>query len=607
MSNDSESKLTRRGLTKSIAAIGAASLAGCPGNSSGGDGGDGGDSGGDSGGGGGGELGERVPEITLRYFSGIWATQFMERTSPMAQSRWEDDLGLSVNIEGVETSAYVSDVFGGKFAYDVGWLTGHTRPSRLDPNYPVVTENRIDGAGSRNEADQSLNYGAYASCEFSMPAYEQEFAATEEERRELVNEALSVASSDYMWMNIAPSGIYGAINTDTVEPAGVGSMGISAQNVFSILQSLPKEGTRKVISDSTLHLRPRNPYMASGPYPRLVYEYSPLIAFTPEAEKQGYLAEDWEVSDEARSFTFTLRDATFQDGTQITAEDVKFSFEFVDDNHADMNGAPPVGHSSIEVVDDRTVTISFEQPSLSFLNRIVPLIAILKEDVWTEADGNTGQFEPPNGHASGPFAVTEFQSSQRMEMETHTGHPFAPDPDELSGITVVAFDEEASLINAMRAGEVDTANDISFNGYTQLGEEDNMFTDIGLDYLPHAMVPYYPTAPTKFKPFRQALGMVLNRQEMQSVGLPGLEIEPELHSRVLVERHPWAAPEEMLTKYTDDPTGDAEGARQVLSDAGWGWDDDGNLHYPPDADLEPRWAEGEAPSPENYPCLDEIL
>lgn len=46
-------------------------------------------------------------------------------------------------------------------------------------------------------------------------------------------------------------------------------------------------------------------------------------------------------------------------------------------------------------------------------------------------------------------------------------------------------------------------------------------------------------------------------------------------------------------------TGDVEAARQALSDAGWGWDDQGNLHYPEGAELE-AWPEGETPNPDNF-------
>jgi peptide/nickel transport system substrate-binding protein len=52
-------------------------------------------------------------------------------------------------------------------------------------------------------------------------------------------------------------------------------------------------------------------------------------------------------------------------------------------------------------------------------------------------------------------------------------------------------------------------------------------------------------------------------------------------------------------------TGDEEAARQVLSEAGWGWDDNGNLHYPPDADLSPKWPKGSIPPVGDIPCLNE--
>jgi peptide/nickel transport system substrate-binding protein len=59
----------------------------------------------------------------------------------------------------------------------------------------------------------------------------------------------------------------------------------------------------------------------------------------------------------------------------------------------------------------------------------------------------------------------------------------------------------------------------------------------------------------------------------------------------------------MLATITDKPEGDIEEAKQVLRDAGWGQDDDGNWHYPPDADLSPRWPKDGKPSASEFPCL----
>jgi peptide/nickel transport system substrate-binding protein len=74
-------------------------------------------------------------------------------------------------------------------------------------------------------------------------------------------------------------------------------------------------------------------------------------------------------------------------------------------------------------------------------------------------------------------------------------------------------------------------------------------------------------------------------------------------SSYFTSAHPWY-PEDEVYQATDDPTGDVEQAKQILRDAGWGWDDDGNLRYPADADLSPRWPKGEYPNEDNgFPCV----
>ncbi|MCA0848803.1 ABC transporter substrate-binding protein [Salipiger thiooxidans] len=45
------------------------------------------------------------------------------------------------------------------------------------------------------------------------------------------------------------------------------------------------------------------------------------------ASIQPELTESWEISEDGMTLTFTLKDATFQDGSPVTAEDVKWSFD----------------------------------------------------------------------------------------------------------------------------------------------------------------------------------------------------------------------------------------------------------------------------------------
>ena len=56
--------------------------------------------------------------------------------------------------------------------------------------------------------------------------------------------------------------------------------------------------------------------------------YSTLMALDPDAKPYPELAESYEVSDDGLQYTFKLRpDVTFHNGDELTAEDVKFSFD----------------------------------------------------------------------------------------------------------------------------------------------------------------------------------------------------------------------------------------------------------------------------------------
>lgn len=75
------------------------------------------------------------------------------------------------------------------------------------------------------------------------------------------------------------------------------------------------------------------------------------------------LAEKWNQSDDGKSVTFTLRkDLSFHDGHELTAEDVKFSFDVFSDKRFETNHIKSYFENieSIEVVDKQTVKIKFK-------------------------------------------------------------------------------------------------------------------------------------------------------------------------------------------------------------------------------------------------------
>ena len=118
-----------------------------------------------------------------------------------------------------------------------------------------------------------------------------------------------------------------------------------------------------------------------------------------------------EESDDASTFTLTLDEGrVFSDGSEITADDVVFSFERV----MGMNASPAflLEGVSIAKVDEKTVEITTEtpNPALPFILPN-PALAILNSDVVKENGGTTDEsdkaeaFLNTNSAGSGPYVL----------------------------------------------------------------------------------------------------------------------------------------------------------------------------------------------------------
>lgn len=143
------------------------------------------------------------------------------------------------------------------------------------------------------------------------------------------------------------------------------------------------------------------------------------------------LAEDYSLSKDGRTYTFTLRDnAFFSDGTRVTASDVAFTFtrmlalpESLQTDFADMIlGAEDVmaGKSDtlkgIKVIDDTHLAITLKEPFAGYVSQTAtPSCSILSEKCVRES-GEAFGTSPETTIGSGPYMVTEF-SGGRIVLE----------------------------------------------------------------------------------------------------------------------------------------------------------------------------------------------
>ncbi len=80
------------------------------------------------------------------------------------------------------------------------------------------------------------------------------------------------------------------------------------------------------------------------------------------------LAKEWKVSEDNKVWTFTLvENAKFTDGEPVTAEDVKFSFDYIQAHPYQWVSLNMV--DKVEAIDDYTVEITLKDVYAPFYNR----------------------------------------------------------------------------------------------------------------------------------------------------------------------------------------------------------------------------------------------
>ncbi|GAB3310530.1 hypothetical protein GCM10027355_00340 [Haloplanus salinarum] len=595
-----------------LQALGVASgmtLAGCGG--SGGDGGDGGDGGGGGsgdGGGGSADLGERVPSIIFNYWSDEGPlTNFFEDATSIIQNDIQD-LGVELELNPTSLSAGINGESQDTREWHFSYGGYELRPARLDPR-ELTLKYHIHAAGQNS----NWNPSNYANCEYSEYANQHLTAGSREERQELVNQAHSILSED---VGIIPTVVrmqYGAMRTDTIDVAGVGEMGLMETGIIPLIKSSPTGDNDSLVTnvpaiwlDTTIYQQ------ATGASPIYGFSntvYSPLLMYNENFELVTCLAESYEVSDDGQQLTFTLRDATFHNGDQITAEDVKWTFEFLAEQA--RSGAYPwatdPGYESIEVVDDSTVRFNMEGPTPTMETVLIPSWGILSKDAWQEAgaEENPTDFDDP-WVGSGPYQITSFEQGQLMGMEPFSDHPkFDPEGD----LVFQVFDSSQSAYRAFTNNELNvlltTTPSLADRIKSDMGDSARVITTQG--FTPYFISPQCQFGPSKFREFRMAFSQMIDRDNINQTSLYG-DSEATMYADPFTSSHPWYPGDDNLTRIAESPSANVEAARQLLEDEGWGWDGDGNLHYPPDADLEPQWPQGSQPADDadQFPCVSEL-
>ena len=185
--------------------------------------------------------------------------------------------------------------------------------------------------------------------------------------------------------------------------------------------------------------------------------YSTLMSLDPDAQPYSDLAESHEMSADGMQYTFHLRQGVkFHNGDDLTAEDVKFTF--------DRLRAPDSGYAydsqvatikDVVVVDPLTVRFDLTVPTGPFLTYMAfPGSSIVPKKLVESGHDLNAQ---PIG--SGPFKFVSYQPRSMIVFEKNPDF-YEEGKPHFDGLEMHLIADVTALTNAVLSGTVNFSNEI---------------------------------------------------------------------------------------------------------------------------------------------------
>lgn len=285
-----------------------------------------------------------------------------------------------------------------------------------------------------------------------------------------------------------------------------------------------------------------------------------------------WLAESWEISDDASAYTFTLREgATFSDGSPVDAEAVKANLDRLTDlgARASLARGYLAGYTGTEVEDERTFTVSFEGPNAQFLQATsTHTLGILSPASAAQTDDE----RCASVIGSGPFVLDTYTPNASITLDKREDYAWGSSLWEHEGAAYLdrlefsVVPESGVRLGAVQSGEVDVIGNIASQDELALTGTDVQLLARSNPGIPFGLYVNHENAVLSDPAVRSAISHAIDRQEVTDAVYTSFAL-PATSS--LSSTTPLYADQSALLGH--DP---AE-AEQILQDAGYAQGADG--------------------------------
>jgi len=284
--------------------------------------------------------------------------------------------------------------------------------------------------------------------------------------------------------------------------------------------------------------------------------YGTLTFWDKEKGVIPYLAESWESNADKTQWTFHLKPGMkCHDGSDFTADDVKFSYERTIAKGSLAYIYAPM--DTVEVVDPQTVQINLKYPFRWDANAANSWGVYLMCD--SAADKDSEWYAAGNDSGAGPYRIESYEPGQRIILSEFKDWSGAWPEGHFTKVVIDVVEDAAVRVQMLKGGEADVAWGIPYDDFASINASGSVTVSATPAYQQMQWQLNARKAPLNDLRVRKALAYAFPYDEVQKGTYGGYGIV----SKGAVPRIQWSpAVETKVNPY------DLEKARQLLKEAG---------------------------------------
>jgi peptide/nickel transport system substrate-binding protein len=257
--------------------------------------------------------------------------------------------------------------------------------------------------------------------------------------------------------------------------------------------------------------------------------YSGLMKSSENNTLVTDLAKSYDVSSDGLTYTFTMRDDIyFHDGEKVTADDVEFTINKIQDSMIKSPKRPGFYDVRVEKIDEKNIKFILKKPYSPFLENLT--IGIIPKHLWDNLSSDQFPLSQYNVEpiGSGPYKVTKMDTLKKnmLLIPTYyelnafdkyvTGKPF------IEQLILNFYKDEKTLITAYNNKEVESINSVSPNKIADIKKQKN--SEVKTSPLPRVFAVFFNPNQSEalaYKEVRQALNLAVDRNKIVNDVLSG--------------------------------------------------------------------------------------